>query len=63
MHIVIKSADKGSCIIVQDSTTYIKEGFEHLSDPNTYTRLLGDPTPFLVESINSLIDNIHELAT
>ena len=36
--IVIKPADKGSCIVVQDTTTYIKEGLEHLSDPNTYLR-------------------------
>ena len=59
--IVIKPADKGSCIVVQDTATYIREGLEHLSDRNTYTRLPGDPTPSLIESINSPIDSIHEL--
>ena len=32
-----------------------------MSDRNTYTRLPGNPTPSLIESINSLIDSIHEL--
>ena len=59
--LVIKPADKGSCIVVQDTATYVREGLEHLSDPNTYTRLPGDPTPFLVENIKKLIDSIHEL--
>ena len=61
--ILIKPADKGGCIVVQDTTTYIKEGLKHLhvSDPNTYTRLPGDPTPLLVESIRKLIDSIDEL--
>ena len=33
--IVIKKADKGSCIVVQDRRSYVSEGKSHLDDTST----------------------------
>ena len=40
----IKQADKGSCIVVQDTEDYIREGLAFLDDPNTYEELQEDPS-------------------
>ena len=39
--LVINEADKGSTIVVQNRTDYIKDALEHLNDPNTYKELDG----------------------
>jgi len=36
--IIIKKVDKGNCIVVEDTETYIANGENHLSDKRTYTR-------------------------
>ena len=33
--LVIKKTDKGSCIVVQDRSTYVAEGRNHLADTST----------------------------
>ena len=38
-NLVINEADKGSTIVVRHRDDYIREGLEHLSDPNTYQLL------------------------
>ena len=42
--IVIKKADKGSAIVVMQTTDYLREGYRQLSDRNFYTKLTEDPT-------------------
>ena len=46
--LVIKKADKGSCIIVQDRSTYISEGSSHLADASTYK---SNPTASIDKNI------------
>ena len=42
--LVIKSADKGSGIVAEDRSNYIKDGLAHLSDENIYRKIASDPT-------------------
>ncbi len=46
--IVIRNADKGSCLVVEDRTQYVADGLAHLSDPEVYEE---DPSPALAASI------------
>ena len=50
--LVINKADKGSTIVVQDRTDYVRLGLEHLSDPDTYRELDGNLTSFICSDIN-----------
>ena len=58
--LVIKPIDKGSGIVIQDTSDYIRKGLANLSDSITYKKLPGDPNPLLVERIAKLIDSIYE---
>lgn len=58
--ITIKSADKGSCIVVEDTSSYIKDGEDHLQDQTIYEKLLDDPTSQLAEAINSYVNTIRK---
>ena len=42
-NIVIKSADKGSAVVVWDRNDYIKEGEEQLGHKDTYQEVCNDP--------------------
>ena len=42
--IVIRPADKGSAIVIQDGKCYYDEALRQLSDGKFYTKLDGDPT-------------------
>ena len=45
--IVIKPADKGSCVVVWDRTDDLLEAEKHLSDPSTYKEVkFADKEPF-----------------
>ena len=39
---VIRGADKGSCVVVENTPDYIKNGLEHLVDTSTYEELPAD---------------------
>lgn len=54
-NIVIKLADKGDAIVVQDRDDYVREAMCLLSD-NTYRKLLKDPLPEFTIEANQLID-------
>ena len=60
--IVIKKADKGSRIVVQDQSTYISEGSSHLADASTYKPLDSDPTASTGNSIGELVDSMKKLS-
>ncbi|CAH2275500.1 Hypothetical predicted protein [Pelobates cultripes] len=53
-NIVIRSADKGGGIVIQDYSKYRLEILNQLSDSNTYLKLNGDPTI----QVKCLIENV-----
>ena len=55
----IKKADKGSCIVVEDTSNYIDNGIAHLQDTTIYRKLIGNPTQHMSESIGRFIDDLH----
>ena len=57
---VIKKADKGSCIVVQDRSTYVSDGKAHLADTSTYKPLDSDPTPSIAKAIGEVVDSMKE---
>jgi hypothetical protein len=57
---VIKPADKGSAVVIQNTEDYIKEGIRQLSDENFYREVPEDLTKKHNEQINCLITNLLE---
>lgn len=55
--IVINKADKGSCIVIEDTDTYIRNGREHLANSNIYEPLDINYTKTLVKRINEATSN------
>ncbi len=58
--IIIKSADKGSGIVVEDRTNYIEAGKKHLSDTSIYEIAHNDSTETLGQAINQFVHNINK---
>lgn len=58
--LVIKNADKGSGIVIEDTDNYVKDGLDHLSDIEIYERITTDPIQKLAEAINSYIELIYK---
>ena len=57
--IVIKSADKESCVVAWDKLEYLAEAEDHLKDNNTYIddKLGDDGLVKLVEKSNKCLNN------
>ena len=49
--IVIKKADKGSAVVIMNTTDYLREGYRQLSDCNFYVKIREDPTEQISEKI------------
>ena len=49
--IVIKKADKGSAVVIMNTTDYLREGYRQLSDRNFYVKIREDPTEQISEKI------------
>jgi hypothetical protein len=65
-NIVIKPADKGSAVVIQDRTSYVTEGLRQLSDTDFYCEVPTDLTTTHNDEVNSLIDNLtsnNEIST
>ena len=58
--LVIKSADKGSGIVVEDTEQYVTDGLNHLSDESIYERVDADPTKPLAQAINTYVDTMYQ---
>lgn len=56
--IVINKADKGTCVVIQDTVDYIAEGERHLANQEIYQQVDGDPTQQLRSEINDYISAI-----
>ena len=54
-NIVIKPADKGSAVVIQNTDDYINEGLRQLSDPKFYVETKDDLTHLHNELISNLI--------
>ena len=54
--IVLNRADKANCVVVKNREDYVREGLEHLSDTNTYTKLDRDHTPEVTKHINTTLE-------
>ena len=58
--LVIKSADKGSGIVVEDTDGYVRDGLDHLSDKTIYQQIDSDPTLHLTEAIDTYVSTMHK---
>ncbi|PIK37867.1 hypothetical protein BSL78_25290 [Apostichopus japonicus] len=58
--IIIKPADKGSAVVIQDRQDYIKEAMRHLSNSDIYTLLDSDPTVFFSQQIKQTITDMYQ---
>ena len=56
--IVINKADKGSCIVIEDTHTYIENGREHLANDKIYEPLDTDYTKTLTKRINETVKKL-----
>ena len=58
--IVIRSADKGGSIVIQNTSDYVKECMRQLNDENSYKRLSKDPTMEFKSIIHNKLDTLLE---
>ena len=61
LNIVIKKADKGSAVVVMQTTNYLWEGYRQLSDKEFYTKLKEDPTLDISEKICKVLTEMKNL--
>ncbi|XP_073417913.1 uncharacterized protein [Dendrobates tinctorius] len=59
-NLVIKSADKGGGIVIQDKTDYVNEAFRILSDKNFYLPIPQNPIPQATVIYNDFIKKAHD---
>ena len=57
--IVIKAADKGSAVVIQNKTDYIQEGIKQLSDRRFYIETSNDLTDKHNNEVHTLVDHLH----
>jgi len=57
--IIINKSDKSTNVVIQDRSTYIKEGLDHLNDCGTYRKLEGNPTNSICIEINSILNKYY----
>ena len=60
-NLVIRQADKGSCIVIADRDNYIAEGLEHLADSSTYVQSPVDRTLEIAQKANWTINHYNTL--
>ena len=62
-NLIIKQADKGSGIVLEDRENYIQDGLKHLSDKDIYEQVNSDPTIQLTKTINNYVQKMHSEGT
>ena len=58
--IVIKNADKGSAVVVMNTTDYLREGYRQLSDIKYYTKLLDDTTDKIPQKVRDTLAQMRQ---
>ena len=61
--ILIKKADKGSCVVVWDHNDYIKEAEKQLNDTRIFSKILKLMEKLVTSNLNILCTNIKRLLT
>ena len=61
--ILIKKADKGSCVVVWDHNDYIKEAEKQLNDTIIFSKILKLMEKLVTSNLNILCTNIKRLLT
>ena len=61
--IVIKKADKGSAVVIMNTTDYLREGYRQLSDGNFYVKIGEDPTEQIIDKICKVLTEIKKFQT
>ena len=61
--ILIKKADKGSCVVVWDHNDYIKEAEKQLNDTRIFSKILKLIEKLVTSNLNILCTNIKRLLT
>ena len=56
--LVVRGADKGAVVVVEDRQQYIRDGLSHLSDRDIYAPVLEDPTNSLAQAINIYVRQV-----
>lgn len=57
--LVIKNADKGSCIVVENREDYIRDGVTHLSDGRIYQQIPADYSQSIAMATNAVVSRAH----
>ena len=60
-NIIIKKADKGSAVVVMNTTDYLKEGYRQLSDEQFYQKIPTDITSDISEKIATQLTTMRSL--
>ena len=58
--IVIKKADKGSAVVVMNTTDYLREGYRQLTDIKYYTKLPDDPTDNIAQKVRETLAQMRQ---
>ena len=58
--IIIKKADKGSAVVVMNTTDYLREGYRQLSDTKFYTKLPNDPTEKIAQNVTKTLKEMRQ---
>ena len=61
--LIIRQADKGSCIVIMDTSKYIEEGLQHLSDTSLYKKLDKDRTLETAHKANWALQHHSDIGT
>lgn len=59
--VTIKKADKGGAIVVMDTTSYIGEAQNQLTDETVYQKLTSDPTMQFKEQLDKVIEEAYDV--
>ena len=60
-HITIKKADKGSAVVVMNTTDYLREGYRQLQDENFYQKVPNDMTNQISDKIADTLITMKSL--